>query len=151
MKRISLTDENRYKWDYQKERNAETRAAIDYARNREIAHITVDERRVKIELVGGDELRIWDWGQQCCEIRFLSCDDNVSAFVGARFVDAETRPVTDAEFHRVRDNSGAYEGEEDDPAFLIISTTLGEFTVVTHNIHNGYYGGFEIRAKIMEA
>jgi hypothetical protein len=31
--------------------------------------------------------------------------------------------------------------------FLIVDTTKGSFTIVNHNEHNGYYGGFGLVAQ----
>jgi len=28
--------------------------------------------------------------------------------------------------------------------FVLITTSLGVFTMATHNIHNGYYSGFSV-------
>jgi hypothetical protein len=42
-------------------------------------------------------------------------------------------------------------GEEHEAQFLIVHTNRGDFTMVSHNIHNGYYGGFAIQARRAKA
>ena len=80
----------------------------------------------------GGGFRIYDF----CNYRAMTTDDDLSAFAGATFLGAEVRkgPIydDDDEVHEI--------------AFLVVSTSLGEFTVETHNWHNGYYGGFSIKA-----
>jgi hypothetical protein len=44
------------------------------------------------------------------------------------------------------DITGEY-GEVHEQTFLKIRTNNGDATVVTHNEHNGYYGGFNISAS----
>jgi hypothetical protein len=38
-----------------------------------------------------------------------------------------------------------------DLAFLIVTTSLGSFTVANHSEHNGYYGAFELSCKWLDA
>jgi len=79
-----------------------------------------------------------DEGRSCCESRYMMTDDDLTAFVGAQFVDAELRdgPTTEDDW------------ETKEQQFLLVNTSLGTFTVCTHNEHNGYYGGFWITASI---
>ena len=67
----------------------------------------------------------------------MDCDDDLSQFVRATFLGAE-----------VRDGPAEDEGPEEvhEIAFLVVFTSLGEFTVATHNYHNGYYSGFMLEA-----
>lgn len=85
----------------------------------------------------GSKLKLFDDGQICCESRYMRTDDNLSAFVGSKLLDAEVRGAPD--------EPNEY-GDVHEVAFLIITTDKGAFTMATHNEHNGYYGGFSIRA-----
>ena len=85
----------------------------------------------------GHALRIWDDGQSCCELRYMTTDDDLRPFVGARFLGAEVLPAPN-----VPDEWGEHE-----VAFLVVRTSLGTFTIETHNEHNGYYGGFGVAVE----
>jgi hypothetical protein len=81
-------------------------------------------------------LRLFDDGQSCCESRYMRTDDSLADFVGAVLLGAEVRDGPTLE-----DEWGEHETQ-----FLIVKTSEGEFTMTSHNEHNGYYGGFLIRA-----
>lgn len=87
----------------------------------------------------GYRLSLFDSGRSCCESRYLTTDDNLAYYAGATFNDAEVEegPGITAEY-----------GEEHETAFLKVHTSLGTFTVTTHNEHNGWYGGFWLQAKV---
>jgi hypothetical protein len=87
----------------------------------------------------GTMLSIFDDGRSCCEERYLHTDDDLSVFIGAELLDLGLLdgPTVQDEY-----------GEPHEMQFLIVSTSLGIFTAETHNIHNGYYGGFVIRARL---
>jgi hypothetical protein len=84
----------------------------------------------------GALLKIWDNGQSCCESRYLTCDDDLSALTGGKLVAVEVRNAPD-----VQDG-----GEVHEVRFVEVTTTAGAATVCTHNEHNGYYGGFSLAA-----
>ena len=84
-------------------------------------------------------LRLYDGGQQCCEYRYMNTDDPLEYFIQSTFLGVD-----------VRDVSGWYDGIwGTECAFLIVSTSLGEFTVANYNEHNGYYGGFSLTAQAL--
>ena len=85
----------------------------------------------------GSKMKLFDDGQSCCESRYMNTDDNLADFIGASLQGAEVR-AAEAEI-------GDY-GDAKESEFLIVSTSIGQFTVVNYNEHNGYYGGFLIRA-----
>lgn len=98
---------------------------------------------LRIAFDDGTAIDLFDDGQSCCESRYMTCDDDLSAFVGADLRGAEVRDGG---------NSGdRYEGDVHETAFLVVETSLGAFTVCTHNEHNGYYGGFSLRCREVEA
>ena len=67
----------------------------------------------------------------------MHTDDELTDFHGAEFRGAEVRDgPTKSKY-----------GEPQESQFLIIHTSIGDFTVVNYNEHNGYYGGFWIVAR----
>lgn len=109
-----------------------------------IASIGIGERpntqedALIIRFEDGSGVCVWDDGHQCCEHRHMSTDDCLTLFQGATVTGIELREV-----------SAPDDGQDQfhDQAFLIVTTTLGSFTVVNHNEHNGYYGGFSVRCE----
>lgn len=100
---------------------------------------TDDPEHLDIVLEGGG-ISVLDDGQSCCEIRYMTTDDTLTDFVGATLTGMELRDapcVEDAhETHEVQ--------------FLVVHTSLGDFTIETHNEHNGYYGGFAVVIRDLE-
>ena len=95
-----------------------------------------------LEFAFGDKLRfeISDDEQLCCERRYMHTDDDLPYYVGAKILSIEVRDVPNE----------PDEFEEHEVQFLIVNTSKGAFTVETHNEHNGYHGGFDIRTKIIK-
>jgi hypothetical protein len=87
------------------------------------------------------QLGIWDGGRSCCESRYMTTDDTLQDFVGATFDKVELR---DAETQK-----DEY-GDPHEIQFLLVTTRKGVFTVETHNEHNGYYGGFYVKANLVQ-
>jgi len=126
----------------------ETRAALIATADKRIASICLDQSRehwyednLVFRFDDGSGIRIYDDGQSCCEHRYMTTDDDLQAFVGAKFVEA----IKQSAANRL-DEWGEHE-----VAFLVIKTSLGAFTVETHNEHNGYYGGFWLVARKLES
>lgn len=110
---------------------------VELLKNKQIVYTTVDTLQITFE--DGTTLVIWDDGQSCCESRYMMTDANLDSFVGAVLVDAE---VADSPT-----DTGEY-GDVHEQQFLNIKTDKGVLDCVTHNEHNGYYGGFWIQAKL---
>ncbi len=115
-------------------------AAIKESKEKVIRDIKITDTELTITF-DNDELQIWDNGQSCCEHRYMHTDDDLSYYIGTRFLEAEEKdgPETTSEW-----------GEPKESVFLIITTSKGQFTVVNYNEHNGYYGGFLLAARIIE-
>lgn len=105
-----------------------------------ITHIQLEPDKfedgaLRIQFAEGHQLLIWDAGRSCCESRYLTCDDTLEAFVGARLLHIECVdvdiPESDSDVH--------------EQVMVKIETTKGGLVVVTHNEHNGYYGGFNLK------
>lgn len=82
-------------------------------------------------------LRLYDDGQSCCEHRYMEVQSDLQWFENAMFLDAKVVSV--------------HSTDEDDYGFtevhvLNIFTSVGVIVVVNYNSHNGYYGGFSMRA-----
>ena len=125
----------------------ETCAALVAATDKRIASIGLNqspeqwpEDNLVFRFDDGSGIRIYDDGQSCCENRYMTTDDDLQAFVGAQFVEAAVQSAANQP-----DKWGEHE-----VGFLIITTSLGAFTVETHNEHNGYYGGFWLVARELQ-
>lgn len=123
--------------------NTDSAAAYSAAIGRPIAELAIDpdanrgDGALRVVFADGFRLLIEDQGRSCCESRWMHTDDDLSAFVGATFCGAEVA-------------EGPTEGEGGDPresAFLRVLTSRGDFTVVTYNHHNGYYGGIAVQCR----
>lgn len=90
-----------------------------------------------LEVADGTMIRLFDDAQNCCERRHMSCDDALSTYVGGVILDFELADGPDG---------GPGRNMYHDTQFLRIHTTKDIITVVNHNEHNGYYGGFGIVA-----
>lgn len=85
-------------------------------------------------------LKISDEGQSCCEHRYITTDDKLEDYVGGNLLNIEIKPVPIPVLDREGDDCHDIE-------FVEITTTKGAFVLVTHNEHNGYYGGFCVEAR----
>lgn len=85
-------------------------------------------------------LKIYDNMRLCCEKRYMVCDDDLDYYIGSIFLGLE---IDDGPIINDKDS-----GKSHTQQFLVISTNKGQFTVCTHNINNGYYGGFLLKAEI---
>lgn len=105
--------------------------------NREIKDLQISEDALTFTFEDGSKMQLFDDGQSCCEHRYMNTDDDLTQFIGSKLTGAEVR------------EGGHSEGEYNsiDSEFLIVNTSKGSFTVVNYNDHNGYYGGFSIRAR----
>lgn len=104
------------------------------AQGKTISKIAFSEDELVLSFNDETGIKIWDDGQSCCENRYMTSDDDMQYFVGAKFLNAELRDAPD-----VDDGGDVHEVQ-----FLLINTDKGTFTIENHNEHNGYYGGFLI-------
>lgn len=104
------------------------------------ARLNKDADRLELRFVDGTGIYLKDEGQSCCENRYMSCDDDLADFTGATLSSVELRdaPSVDTQY------------DSHDVEFLAVITSNGEFTCANHNEHNGYYGGFWIKAGKLE-
>jgi hypothetical protein len=119
--------------------NEKTVTSIKSSLNKVIEKVELDGDDLVISFTDNTKLIIWDGGQSCCESRYMTTDDNLSDFNGATLLDFELKSV------EYGDDDG---WGEHDIQFLDVKTSEGVFTMVNHNEHNGYYGGFYVKAKL---
>lgn len=94
-----------------------------------------------VRFTNGFSLHILDAGQDCCEERTLTCDDDLEGLAGSRLLTVTVSGVAKEE----------EDGEEHEMAFVIIQFSTYAITLTTHNRHNGYYGGIAPRAVLKDA
>ena len=120
--------------------NENSAAAVTSAISKKITGLTLgDDDALHFVFEDGLKIKIEDTGQSCCESRYMRTDDNLADFIGAVLLGGELKdaPSTVDEW-----------GTEHEVQFLEIKTSKGVFTMASHNEHNGYYGGFCIRASV---
>lgn len=94
-------------------------------------------------------LKLSDEGQSCCEHRYMTTDDKLEEYVGAALLNIEVKDVPIPILERKSYDDDDYSIDEHDIQFVEISTTKGSFVLVTHNEHNGYYGGFDVQLRLI--
>ena len=105
---------------------------IEKYKDRTILHATLSDNAVTLELEDRITLSIQDSGQECCEERYLTCDDNLWDLVDGKLMDISLRDGGTK-------NEGTHETHE--TLFLDIRTDQTSVTICSHNEHNGWYGG----------
>lgn len=121
--------------------NRETVETFQAAKGKEIASLSMNpngDGQLEVRFTDGTGIAFYDDARSCCESRYMHTDDALSDFVGATLDDAATEAGPDIKSEY---------GDPHEQMFLKITTSKGVFTVVTHNEHNGYYGGIAIAIK----
>jgi hypothetical protein len=121
--------------------NDETRTAVQNSLNKTISGVFITDDNLYINFTDDTALRIWDSGHNCCEHRYMVCDDDLKEYVGAKLTNVYSKPAT-----YIDDDWGS----RHETMFVDFETTNGVFTIVNHNAHNGYYGGFHIEGEITD-
>jgi len=105
--------------------------------NKTITALSLSDNSLHFTFDDGSKMKFHDDGQSCCESRYMRTDDKLEEFIGATLVGAEIKdaPTIDGEY-----------GECHEVQFLEVKTSKGSFVMSSHNEHNGYYGGFSIKA-----
>lgn len=119
--------------------NSETVAAVTTSLNKVIESAVLSEEELQITFFDGTKLIIWDDCQICCESRYMRTDDDLSTFEGDTLVNVQLKDGPETE--------GQY-GDVHEIQFLDVTTSKGMFQIASHNEHNGYYGGFCIKARL---
>ena len=123
--------------------NEKTATCLQKAIGKEIKRVFLDEENNSLRFVftDGSRIRVWDDGQSCCECRYMQTDDDLTAFSGASLLGMELK---DAPFPEKKDDDC---DDVHEVQFLDVKTSLGVFTMASHNEHSGYYGGFAIEVE----
>ncbi len=121
--------------------NEKTVNAIKTSIGNTIGKVWLDDAtsKLKFQFTSGIVLCIWDDGQSCCESRYMTTDDDLTEYEGAKLLDFELKSVSEQEDEC---------GECHDIQFLDVKTDKGVFQMASHNEHNGYYGGFLLAARL---
>lgn len=101
---------------------------------RRIIRAEIIDNKLKLWLDNGRCIAIWDNSQSCCESRYMSTDDDVQSLVSHTLTRIETKVGPD-----ITDGWGDHE-----TCFVEVGTSVGFITLINHNEHNGYYGGFDL-------
>lgn len=99
---------------------------------RKIISAEMKDERLSLAFDDGTKIALWDDGQSCCESRYMSTDDDIQSLVGNTLmrIEAKQGPEIEKEY------------EVHEQVFVEVGTDKGFITIVNHNEHNGYYGGF---------
>lgn len=104
-----------------------------------ITSATMTEEKLTLDLSDGRAIEIWDNGQSCCEWRHMTTDDDIQSLVGHKLTRIEGKEGPEID-----------DGECHETVFVEIGTDVGFITIVNHNEHNGYYGGFALTITLKE-
>lgn len=97
----------------------------------------IENNTLLLDFEDGTSIDLYDGGQCCCEDRFMTTDDDPASLVGQVLTHLEAKPGPDIE-----EESGYGDHEQ---MFIEVATDKGFITLVNHNKHNGYYGGFSLK------
>lgn len=118
--------------------NEDSVNALQKGLNKVITDLKITDKELLFTFADGYKMRLSDEGQSCCEHRYMHTDDDLDYYIGSTLLDVETKPGPEESLEY---------GDVKESEFLIITISLGQFTIVNYNEHNGYYGGFLIRAS----
>lgn len=108
------------------------RSAYEYV-GQTVTAASMQDERLRLSLDSGKTIEIWDDGQSCCEHRYMTTDDDIQSLVGRKLVRIEAKdgPTEEDKW-----------GDPHETCFVEVGVDDGFVTLVNHNEHNGYYGGF---------
>jgi hypothetical protein len=118
---------------------------IDAANGKTIASVALIEDAIYIRFTDLTGLKLADDGQSCCENRYMTTDDVLDEYVGAKLISVSILDAPD--IPQTPDEGGYTSTDDHEVLFLRIATTKGDITFASHNEHNGYYGGIFITAS----
>ena len=83
---------------------------------------------------------LFDDKRACCESRYVHCDDALDHYDGSIFKAIQIKRT-----EKFRDDLG----EDHEIQFVHIVTNVGTVVAETHNIHDGNYGGFDLKVDLL--
>ncbi len=84
---------------------------------------------------------LFDDARQCCEARYIHCSDDLEWYQESAFSGIKVKNVKDF----IDDHSQKHEIQ-----FIHVTTSMGTVVVETHNIHEGHYGGFNLKIDTID-
>lgn len=105
--------------------------------NKVIKEVLCEDNKVTIYFKDGGCTTITDIGQNCCEHRYFTFDDDQNDLIGKKLTEIQ---VNDNEYNSVDDP----ECDVHESTFVNIVAENVTFSFTAHNEHNGYYSGFEV-------
>lgn len=110
--------------------------AADYYGHK-VTAAKIEEDCLLLTLSNGKIIQLLDDGQDCCEHRYMTTDDDVSSIVGGDLLLVEAVKADDQGDH--------------EQVFVKVETSKGFITIANHNVHNGFYSGFFLMVKEVES
>lgn len=101
---------------------------------KKIKSAIMTEKTLSLTLDDDKTIYVWDDGQDCCEHRYMTTDDDVQSLVGNILIRIEAKDAA----------CSAERWDVHEQVFVEIGTDKGFITIVNHNEHNGFYGGFSL-------
>ena len=97
-----------------------------------IVEAKIEDEKLIIKFENGKVINLFDDGKSCCEMRYMTCDDDPKDLVGGVL-----REITPKNVPTIEEDWDVHE-----QVFVEVATDKGFITLCSHNEHNGYYGGF---------
>lgn len=116
--------------------NEETVDAFRKGVGQTIKDLSLENEELRFSFENGYEMKMLDDGQSCCESRYMRTEDDLKDFIGAKLLGAR---IEDAAPPPEENDYDVHEIQ-----MLVVETDKGNFMMSSHNVHNGYYGGFSI-------
>lgn len=103
--------------------------------------VLTTEDKIHFVFTDDTKMTLYDNGQQCCELRYITTDDDLSTFSGSVLLGIVMKSYNSLDLNAYTTN---------EIQFLEVSTNNGCITFAAHNDHNGYYSGFNISIQSNE-
>ncbi len=94
---------------------------------------------LRLDFADGRAIELFDDGQSCCERRWMESQSDLAYYVGATLTDVE-----------IGESSSSGDDDVEETQFLRVMTDRGVITIANYNRHNGYYGGFYLKARAVQ-
>lgn len=126
--------------------NEEAAKAVETSIGKTISSLELDkdggdgDGAVIIGFTDNSVLTLFDGGRSCCESRYIVSDADLQYFVGAKLINVK---LAELPLLSKEEDYDVHEAQS-----LQLETDKGVVDFVTHNEHNGYYGGFWIKAEL---
>jgi hypothetical protein len=89
-----------------------------------------------IQFEDNKKIILFDDNRQCCESRYIHSNDNLSWHEGSNFKGIQIKNIRDK-----RDECDF----KHETQFIHVLTETDTLVIETHNVHEGHYGGFNLK------